>query len=614
MITDWLTPVFKIFKFVTVATIFAVFLTLSACTTAPHKPVTPAKGDYQYLKDYLSWSIADKLKQHKVRGLSIAVVDDQKIVWAKGFGLADEANHLPASSQTVYRIGSLSKVITATEIMRLHQSGKINIDHPVSDYITDFSIKSRFDNTGPITLRALLSHHSGLPSDIIAGMWVQHPASLAELTHAISNESLASPPGTQYKYSNIGFSLLGRVIEIAENRPFSSAIGENLLQPLGMYSSAFELKALTEKRYAKGYRTGQEAERTPLRDLPAGSMLSNVDDMARFIRFVFSDGHTNDKNILNPETLAEMFTPQFANMPLDFGHKTGLGWMLSGLTQPVGEHIVWHNGAGTPHQAHISFLPDKKLGVVILANTDEASQFITGLGTKSLELALEAKFGKAVPAQEPPVDIIPVSLASEQLDEYAGAYVIFGNMTRIHHNGSKLELELDGNTLDLIPVSHDTFVPKAKVLGFISIPLLKFSLQFKTVNKNRIALLHGLPAPFAFQKVPEYRIPDAWINRLGSYQTDTSEEQFAIDKIQLKTENGILLFDVTIRARSENKRIERKIALTPVSDTAAIVTGLANGEGGTVRVVMNGDQENLYYSGFLLRPGHNDTRAPGSTQ
>lgn len=572
------------------------------CATAPQRPVTTKKGDYQYLQEYLSWSILKDMEKYDVKGLSIAIIDGQRTIWKKGFGLANEAEDIPASSKTIYRIGSVSKVITATEIMNLYGAGKINIDHSVSNYINDFSVRSRFKNTKPITLRALLSHHSGLPSDILAGMWVQSPISLSELIDKIKEESLASSPQTMYKYSNIGYSVLGRVIEVVENKPFSTAMSEGLLQPLGMENSSFKLTPQLDRFYAKGYRNGKEAERTPLRDLPAGSMLSNVEDMGRFVQFVFSDKNIKNKTLIQQDVLKEMFIPQFTGLTLDFNHKVGLGWVLGGLTSPIDDVIVWHNGAATPHQAHVSLLPEKKLGVIILANTDEASQFITDLGVKSLKLAIEAKYGKTLSDPELPEDIVAVTVADKMLDEYAGHYVVFGNMTHINRNGNNLEIELWGNKLDLIPVSNDTFVPKATALGFISIPLLKFSLQFKTVQGKQVALLHGLPAPFPFQKLPEYTISEAWKNRLGFYRTNTLDELFKINKLQLEIDDGILLFNVTIQGKSADSGTELKIVLNPISDTEAVVTGLANGEGGTVRVRKTGATENIYYSGFMLSP------------
>ena len=591
------------FKRATLTTLFVTMnLAMFGCSTAPQRPVTTKKGDYQYLKDYLSWSIQESMEKHNVKGLSIAIIDGQTIVWSKGFGLADEAKGIAASSKTVFRIGSVSKVITATQIMNLHGAGKINIDHPVSKYIKEFSVRSRFTNTKPITLRALLSHHSGLPSDILAGMWVQHPISLSELIEKIKEESLTSPPQSMYKYSNIGYSILGRVIERVENKPFTEAISEGLLQPLGMDYSSFSVTPKIDRFYSKGYRNGHEVERTPLRDLPAGSMLSNVEDMGRFIQFVFTDDKIKNKSLVQQQVLNEMFIPQFAGLPLDFNHKIGLDWILGGLTSPVDETIVWHNGAAIPHQAHVSLLRDKKLGVVILANSSEAKQFITELGITSLKLAFEAKYGKTLADPEPTKDIVEVKVAAKQLDEYAGHYVVFGNMTPITRNDDHLEIALWGNQLKLIPVSNDTFVPKASAFGLISIPLLKFSIEFKTVQGKRVALLRGLPAPYAFQRVPEYTVSEAWQRRLGFYQTNMQDELFKIKKLQLQLEDQILFFSVTVQGKLADTESKLKIALTPISDTEAIVTGLANGEGGTVRIIKNGTSENILYSGFKFSP------------
>lgn len=192
---------------------FSFVLLISGCAGTPLRPTNIARNDYEPAKQYLSAAIKQDMAKHDVKGLSIALVDDQKVVWAEGFGYADVANQVPATADTMYRIGSISKVLTATEIMRLVEQGKVELDRPVTDYVPEFSIHNRFADSKPITLRALLAHHSGLPSDVLKGMWVDHPVPLAEYVTALRDESLASPPQSLYKYSNIGFSLLGRVIE-----------------------------------------------------------------------------------------------------------------------------------------------------------------------------------------------------------------------------------------------------------------------------------------------------------------------------------------------------------------------------------------------------------------
>jgi hypothetical protein len=218
------------------------------------------------------------------------------------------------------------------------------------------------------------------------------------------------------------------------------------------------------------------------------------------------------------------------------------------------------------------------------------------LGIKSLELAYEAKYGKNLPKVKTVSDIEEVTVDKNRLQKYAGKYVVFGNMTDIKLHNNHLQMNLWGNNLELIPISKNTFIPKATALGFISIPLLKFSLEFRTIEHKNIALLHGLPAPFAFEKIPNYTILKAWKNRLGRYKTDTKDESFEIDKLTLKIENNVLFFSMNIKGHKETNSRLFKIALNPISNTNAIVIGVANGEGGTVRVI----GERLYYSGFVF--------------
>jgi CubicO group peptidase (beta-lactamase class C family) len=574
---------------------------VAGCAGAPPRPVNIARGDYEPARQYLTAVIRQEMARHGVQGLSIALVDDQRVVWAEGFGQADVANKVPATADTIYRIGSISKTFTATAIMRLAERGKVDLDRPVTAYVPEFSIRNRFAGSRPMTLRALLAHHSGLPSDVLRGMWVDRPVSLAQHVAALRDESLASPPQTLYKYSNIGFSLLGRVIENVEHEEFSRVMQQTLLVPLGMSGSSFQLTPEIERRYARGYRHGQEAARLSLRDTPAGGMLSSVNDMSRWLRFIFAGGSAQGTQIIRPETLQAMFTPQFDGLTLDFGHKTGIAWMLSGLSVAGGQPVVWHNGGYPPYQAHLSLLPEQKLGVVILTNSNEAGQFITQLGTKALELASETKYGAPparVAAKETPA---PAPVARADLARFAGHYVMFsGQLGSIRVAGDQLKTSLGDTNFVLSPVGADTFAPKASfAFGLITIPLNDLSVRFQTVQGQDVAVLYGLPAPFAFARAPGGAIPGAWLRRLGTYRADTSDEQFDLKRVELATEAGFLVFKAVIVPRdSADPEVSATFALTPISNDEAVVAGIGNGEGGMVRASDPGNGTELVYSGF----------------
>ena len=579
----------------------AFALLLSGCAGTPSRPTDIARGDYGPVKQYLAAVIRQDMAKHNVKGLSIALVDDQEIVWAEGFGYADVASQVAATADTVYRIGSISKVVTAAEIMRLAEQGKVDLDQAVTAYVPEFSIHNRFENSKPITLRALLAHHSGLPSDVLKGMWVDHPVSLAEYVTILREESLASPPQSLYKYSNIDFSLLGMVVEKVRHQEFSNAIAQSLLLPLGMADSSFQFTPEIERRCARAYRKGKEVPRLSLRDAPAGGMLSSVNDMSRWLRFIFADGIADGERIVKPESLHEMFRPQFVGLEMDFGHKIGMAWMLSGLSIPGGQLLAWHNGGFPPYQAHLSLLPEQKLGVIILTNSDEASQFITQLGTRVLELAHETRYG-AAPHDPLEKTAEPVVVPEDTLAGYTGHYAMFnGQLGSITVNGDQLKTSLFDRSITLQPVSADTFRPKADVaFGLISMPLDTLSVRFQRVQEKQVAVLYGLPAPFAFERVESAEIPEVWLKRAGRYQaTDTTDEQFDFTQAELAIESGILVFKAVLTPKNGvDPEAGVTVALRVVSDQEAVVAGIGNGEGGVVRAMDSKNGTQLVYSGF----------------
>jgi len=565
-----------------------------------------AQGNYAAVARRLSGEIRQAMAKHKVKGLSIALVDGQDVVWAEAFGWADEAGKIPARTDTVYRVGSVSKVFTSMAVMTLAERGMLDIDVPLARYLPEFSIRSRFPESGPITLRSMMTHHSGLPSDVLKGMFVDHPLTLAQYVPTLAVESMASPVGTEFMYSNIAFSLLGRVIEKSENLPFAQAMEQLLLGPLGMDHSGFARNPALAAHLAKGYRQGVEIPYLPLRDAPTGALMSTAEDMSLFLRFVLAKGRSGGRRVLGEQTLASMLEQQYPGQPLDFGHRQGLGWMLSGLALADGEQLVWHNGAVIPFQSHLAVLPESGLGVVLLANTDEASSILTTLGIKALELAKQVKFGRPAPVKKPQALPAAVSLPSPALDAVAGDYAMqLGLLTPVWPDGQRLSIFLWNQHLHLVPVgpaeplSSVTFLPYTPaVFGLFSEPLPDMLIQRQVTGGREFLYRLGSPLPFALEKIPPEPIPSAWLARLGRYAADTTGELLGFESMELYTKSGLLLAKVTILPGDRSaRRAEGTIVLRPVSEDEAVVAGVGNSTGEVVRATPEG----LYHSGYRYR-------------
>lgn len=179
-----------------------------------------ATPDYSAVTGELSQQVQAAVDEAGITGLSVALVDDQRLVWAEGFGYADKENGIAATPETIYGVASVSKLFTAAAIMQLADQGKLAIDQPVQRYVPAFSINSRFPDAGPITPHTLMDHHSGLPSDITNGMVtygdnqdVLTRSEFHNLVDEINQTYVTDPPNTAFSYSNLGYSLLGRAVE-----------------------------------------------------------------------------------------------------------------------------------------------------------------------------------------------------------------------------------------------------------------------------------------------------------------------------------------------------------------------------------------------------------------
>lgn len=318
-------------------------------------------------------------------GISVAVVQEGELVWSSGFGMADLENFVPATSETLYRLGSISKPISATAIMELSERRKLDLDAEVQKYCPAFPRKE-----WPITTRELLGHLGGIrhynpdgkgdiPDDS-----ARHFSTMEESLQIFAGDPLIAKPGTKFHYSTYGYTVLGCVLEGAASEKYVDYVKENVFEPAGMEETQadnfFAIVAHRSRWYHKD-KAGAVQNAGVLDSsykIPGGGLISSADDMARFEIAIM------DNKLLKPATREVMWTPLKAADGSQNGY--ALGW---GNAKKFGLSIVSHSGSQQGTSTSILLVPERRAGIVVLVNMDGVDA--TELSTEILKIALELK-------------------------------------------------------------------------------------------------------------------------------------------------------------------------------------------------------------------------------
>lgn len=306
-------------------------------------------------------------------GLSIGIVYDQDLIWAKGYGFADLAKKIPATPTTAYRIGSISKLFTSTAIMQLRDAGKLQLDDTVSKHLPWFKIKNTHQDGPAITIRHLLTHTSGLPREAFGVNWsdLTFPKR-EEMIKWLPEQETLFPAETEWKYSNLALSLAGEIVTTVSGEPWPLYIDNHILKPLGMTAT----RTLPEPNMpglATGYGRrvpGQRRDVEPFVEIeaerPAGNMASTVEDLAKFASLQLRDGPAGGVPILKGSTLRQMHRVQW--LQPDWQSGWGLGFRI----RRVGNQVrIGHDGILPGQTTLIDIAPANRLAVIVLTNATD---------------------------------------------------------------------------------------------------------------------------------------------------------------------------------------------------------------------------------------------------
>ena len=555
------------------------------------------QGDWDGLVRALTSRIEYEMDAAEVVGLSIAIVEPGGVRWSSGFGLADREAKRPATDRTIYRVGSMSKPFTAALVMTLVEKGRLNLDAPLETYLPSFSIRSRFEDAGPVTLRGILTQRSGLPF-----VWRKtgldgEPVRYDRLVHEMSDASLTHPPGLVYKYSNLGFDLAGHAAQSVAGRPFVE-LADDLLTTIGAETATFAPTEGTKRLLARPYRRGRLVVDFPELDgeIPSGGLHASVLDYARFSRLFLGDGVVDGARALSEQSVAQMLAVESPS-PLDFGMTWGLGW---NRTAPMGldyaGDFASHGGQPFVHVSGAVLSLDHDVGVVVCANTQESAEAVGSIATEAMRLALEVKGIREPSGREAPAPAKPVASWKAFEGRYQTSLGIHDVAV-----GDHLQASVLGHRFRLVAEGGNWFSARPLLLGSIPVGVGGDSrFAFAEVTGRRVVVRDDRGRRMRFgDRIEPSPVHPAWRDRLGAY--DLADEKLArilfrsSPNMELGLDGAYLV--VTYHPNIQ-PAVELKWAVRTLSEDEAVFEGLVDYLGGEMlRVIRVDGRERLMFSG-----------------
>ena len=365
------------------------------------------------LETWLDEFMSKQMDNLHIPGATFSLVQNGEIFLAKGYGYANLEQQIPVvTDRTLFRVGSISKLFTATAIMQLVEKGLLSLDDDVNKYLTNFQLEDNYPQ--PVTIANLLTHTAGLDERLIGlfGLDANKIEPLGELL-AKKMPARVLPPGKAMSYSNCGYALLGYIVESVTSIPFTQYVDENILQPLSMYHSSFAQPPHLAADLSVGYQYRQKKEiyqALPFQYVsisPAGSLSATAKDMAKFALAHLQYGKYKSSRILQEDTAKQMQQQQFTHDPCLPG--IGWGFMESSYSK---QQAIGHAGSLPGFVSLLYLLPSHNLGFFVSDNS-------RGSIFKPL---LEQFCDRYLDVEEDSISLKPSSGNLKSLKRYEGSY------------------------------------------------------------------------------------------------------------------------------------------------------------------------------------------------
>ena len=406
-----------------ITSLFRFTILVALCLTLPTRAAGQAGvADHPRVQEAVrlleTWMQAQR-DYEGIPGASLAVVHDQELVYAKGFGYAHVDEQVPATPSTMYSICSISKLFTSVSMMQLRDQGLVSLRDPVGEHLEWFDLQQQFPELGPVTIEGILTHSSGLPREADAPYWSgpDFPFPTHEqIVEGLSTQEMLYPARSHYQYSNLGLTLAGEIVTAKSGLSWNDYVQQHILSPLGMRNTTTEhLDELRGDQLATGYSSKQRdgtREVIPpyqVRGIgPAAGMLSTVEDLSKFASWQFRALEGHDDGILDRNTLREMYRVHW--LEPDGSTARGLGYSVSNRD---GKTFVGHGGSCPGYESNLTLRPQDKIATVFMTNGRRVSA--SGFAQTAFDIvapAILAALADSDGGEEPDGD----------LEKYTGLY------------------------------------------------------------------------------------------------------------------------------------------------------------------------------------------------
>ena len=453
--------------------------------------------------------LTTRLKESNCVGAAAALIVDGQVVLREGFGYADKRNGIPMTPHTQVGIGSVTKTFTALAAMQLQEQKVIDINKPVSTYLPQFAIKTHGEDLNQVTLRALITHTSGVPTDVYKDQDFAH-GNYTHVVELLNQTAMAHPPGLVGLYSNAGYNVLAHALALASGIDYPTYVERRIFAPLAMKNSSFGFDQSGHSRSKSYGLEGTEASPPELRDIASGGIYSTVDDLIRYGKALMDAYNGKWVNVISSRSIRSMWTLSNAAIPIET-NKKGLGWFLFKNDTML---AAYHSGSTFYANAALLLIPQRNAAAIILVNTAGGHELAEQFAFRFLE-----KYDMSVK------DIVPTSVntpsstsgPTRQLSPISvdtGFYARKYDYTKVSLEGGSLLIEHDGKATLVERNSTGEFMQKRDPNGAAT-----DSYNFKDVGPYHVLFQRrGDQEQQLGYRVPQQHLDTMWARRLGHYQ------------------------------------------------------------------------------------------------